>query len=147
MAYSYEQLEQWDKQYVWHPFTQMKQYAKERPLIIERGQGSYLYDVDGNRYLDGYASLWVNVHGHNDPELNAALREQLEKIAHSTLLGSANVPSILLAKRLLEYWPHMSKVFYSDTGAAAVEIALKIAYQYWKTSTRSNMRRRTSLSR
>ncbi|MGJ3205668.1 adenosylmethionine--8-amino-7-oxononanoate transaminase [Geobacillus thermoleovorans] len=132
MAYSYEQLEQWDKQYVWHPFTQMKQYAKERPLIIERGQGSYLYDVDGNRYLDGYASLWVNVHGHNDPELNAALREQLEKIAHSTLLGSANVPSILLAKRLLEYWPHMSKVFYSDTGAAAVEIALKIAYQYWK---------------
>jgi adenosylmethionine-8-amino-7-oxononanoate aminotransferase len=132
LAYSYEQLEQWDKQYVWHPFTQMKQYAKERPLIIERGQGSYLYDVDGNRYLDGYASLWVNVHGHNDPELNAALREQLEKIAHSTLLGSANVPSILLAKRLLEYWPHMSKVFYSDTGAAAVEIALKIAYQYWK---------------
>jgi len=132
LKYSYEQLEQWDKQYVWHPFTQMKQYAKERPLIIERGQGSYLYDVNGRHYLDGYASLWVNVHGHNDPELNAALREQLEKIAHSTLLGSANVPSILLAKTLISYWPGMAKVFYSDTGAAAVEIALKIAYQYWK---------------
>ncbi|QIZ68876.1 adenosylmethionine--8-amino-7-oxononanoate transaminase [Geobacillus subterraneus] len=132
MKYSYEQLEQWDKQYVWHPFTQMKQYVNERPLIIERGKGSYLYDVNGRRYLDGYASLWVNVHGHNDPELNAALREQLENIAHSTLLGSANVPSILLAKTLISYWPGMAKVFYSDTGAAAVEIALKIAYQYWK---------------
>lgn len=132
MKYSYEQLEQWDKAYVWHPFTQMKTYVQERPLIIERGQGSYLFDVNGNKYLDGYASLWVNVHGHNDPELNEALHEQIEAIAHSTLLGSANVPSILLAKKLVELWPGLSKVFYSDTGAAAVEIALKIAYQYWQ---------------
>lgn len=132
MKYSYEQLEQWDKAYVWHPFTQMKTYVQERPLIIERGQGSYLFDVNGNKYLDGYASLWVNVHGHNDPELNEALHAQIEAIAHSTLLGSANVPSILLAKKLVELWPGLSKVFYSDTGAAAVEIALKIAYQYWQ---------------
>ncbi|MBA2871441.1 adenosylmethionine-8-amino-7-oxononanoate aminotransferase [Anoxybacillus calidus] len=133
MKYSYEQLEQFDKQYVWHPFTQMKAYVEEKPLIIERGKGSYLYDVDGNRYLDGYASLWVNVHGHNDPELNEALHEQIEKISHSTLLGSANVPSILLAKKLVEIWGgNLSKVFYSDTGAAAVEIALKMAYQYWQ---------------
>lgn len=132
MKYSYEQLEQWDKEYVWHPFTQMKTYVQERPLIIERGQGSYLFDVNGNKYLDGYASLWVNVHGHNVPELNEALHAQIETIAHSTLLGSANVPSILLAKKLVELWPGLSKVFYSDTGAAAVEIALKIAYQYWQ---------------
>jgi len=132
LRYSYEQLEQWDKEYVWHPFTQMKTYVQEHPLIIERGSGSYLFDVNGNKYLDGYASLWVNVHGHNDPELNEALHMQIETIAHSTLLGAANVPSILLAKKLVELWPGLSKVFYSDTGAAAVEIALKIAYQYWK---------------
>jgi adenosylmethionine---8-amino-7-oxononanoate aminotransferase len=133
LKYSYEQLEQFDKQYVWHPFTQMKSYLEEKPLIIESGKGSYLYDVDGNEYLDGYASLWVNVHGHSDPELNEALHEQIEKISHSTLLGSANVPSILLAKKLVEIWGgNLAKVFYSDTGAAAVEIALKMAYQYWK---------------
>lgn len=127
------ELEQWDKEYVWHPFTQMKTYRESKPLIIERGEGSYLIDVDGNRYLDGYASLWVNVHGHNEPELNGALIAQVNKIAHSTLLGSANVPSILLAKKLAEITPgHLSKVFYSDTGSAAVEIALKVAYQYWQ---------------
>ena len=92
------ELEKLDKEYVWHPFTQMKAYRESNPLIIERGEGSYLYDVAGNKYLDGYASLWVNVHGHNDPELNTALHIQVEKLAHSTLLGSANVPSILLAK-------------------------------------------------
>jgi adenosylmethionine---8-amino-7-oxononanoate aminotransferase len=133
LKYSYEQLEQLDKQYVWHPFTQMKSYNEEKPLIIERGKGSYLFDVEGKKYLDGYASLWVNVHGHSDPELNEALHEQIEKISHSTLLGSANVPSILLAKKLVEIWGgNLSKVFYSDTGAAAVEIALKMAYQYWQ---------------
>lgn len=95
-----QDLEQWDKEYVWHPFTQMKTYRESKPLIIERGEGSYLIDVDGKRYLDGYASLWVNVHGHNEPELNGALIEQVNKVAHSTLLGSANVPSILLAKKL-----------------------------------------------
>ncbi len=128
-----QDLEQWDKEYVWHPFTQMKTYRESKPLIIERGEGSYLIDVDGKRYLDGYASLWVNVHGHNEPELNGALIEQVNKVAHSTLLGSANVPSILLAKKLAEITPgSLSKVFYSDTGSAAVEIALKVAYQYWQ---------------
>lgn len=128
-----EQLEKADKQYIWHPFTQMKTYQHEPSLIIERGNGSYLYDVEGNKYLDGYASLWVNVHGHNDPELNHALMEQVEKIAHSTLLGAANIPSIHLAEKLIEITPRsLQKVFYSDTGATSVEIALKIAYQYWK---------------
>lgn len=126
-------LEQWDKEYVWHPFTQMKQYRKEKPLIIERGEGSYLIDLEGNRYLDGYSSLWVNIHGHNHPELNEAIREQAGKVAHSTLLGAANVPSILLAKKLVEITPPgLNKVFYSDAGSTSVEIALKMAYQYWK---------------
>lgn len=133
MQYTNELLEKWDKEFVWHPFTQMKTYRESKPLIIERGAGSYLFDIEGNAYLDGYASLWVNVHGHNDPELNEALHMQIEQIAHSTLLGSANIPSILLAKKLAEITPgNLSKVFYSDTGSAAVEIALKIAYQYWQ---------------
>lgn len=131
--YPNEQLEKWDKEYVWHPFTQMKSYMESKPLIIEKGEGSYLFDIEGNAYLDGYASLWVNVHGHNDSELNGALHNQVETISHSTLLGSANIPSILLAKKLAEITPgDLSKVFYSDTGSASVEIALKIAYQYWQ---------------
>ncbi|MFJ7974420.1 adenosylmethionine--8-amino-7-oxononanoate transaminase [Peribacillus sp. NPDC096379] len=130
-----QNLENWDKEYVWHPFTQMKMYQQNKPLIIERGQGSYLYDIEGKKYLDGYASLWVNVHGHNVPALNEALIHQVHQIAHSTLLGSANVPSILLAKKLAEITPgNLCKVFYSDTGSASVEIALKIAYQYWQNT-------------
>lgn len=130
-----QNLENWDKEYVWHPFTQMKMYQQNKPLIIERGQGSYLYDIEGKKYLDGYASLWVNVHGHNVPALNEALIDQVHQIAHSTLLGSANVPSILLAKKLAEITPgNLRKVFYSDTGSASVEIALKIAYQYWQNT-------------
>ncbi|MGX2961045.1 adenosylmethionine--8-amino-7-oxononanoate transaminase [Peribacillus sp. JNUCC 23] len=130
-----QNLENWDKEYVWHPFTQMKMYQQNKPLIIESGQGSYLYDIEGKKYLDGYASLWVNVHGHNVPALNEALIHQVHQIAHSTLLGSANVPSILLAKKLAEITPgNLCKVFYSDTGSASVEIALKIAYQYWQNT-------------
>ena len=93
----HQQLIDWDKQYVWHPFTAMLDYNRCEPLIIEQGEGSYLIDMEGNRYLDGISSLWVNVHGHCRPELNAALIEQINQIAHSTLLGLANVPSIKLA--------------------------------------------------
>ncbi|WP_027717210.1 adenosylmethionine--8-amino-7-oxononanoate transaminase [Desulfovirgula thermocuniculi] len=137
-------LEQWDKQYVWHPFTQMRQYLREKPLIIDRGEGSYLIDVEGNRYLDGISSLWVTVHGHCHPELNQAIREQLDRIAHSTLLGIANVPSILLAKKLVEITPPgLNKVFYSDNGATAVEIALKMAFQYWQQKDGGRYRNKT----
>lgn len=103
------------------------------PLIIERGEGSYLIDVQGKRYLDGISSLWVNVHGHVHPVLTQAIKEQADKIAHSTLLGLANVPSIQLAKKLVELTPPgLNKVFYSDAGATSVEIALKMAFQYWQ---------------
>ncbi|MDD4588598.1 MAG: adenosylmethionine--8-amino-7-oxononanoate transaminase [Heliobacteriaceae bacterium] len=132
-TYPVEQLSRWDKEYVWHPFTQMQEYRREEPLIIERGEGSFLIDVRGNRYLDGISSLWVNVHGHNHPRLNLALKNQLDHIAHSTLLGLANVPSIKLAKKLVAITPPgLNKVFYSDAGATAVEIAIKIAFQYWQ---------------
>ncbi|HEX6593784.1 MAG TPA: adenosylmethionine--8-amino-7-oxononanoate transaminase [Bacillota bacterium] len=128
-----KQLEKWDKEYVWHPFTQMKQYRREKPLIIERGEGNYLIDVEGNKYLDGYSSLWVNIHGHTHPKLNEAIKKQIDKISHSTLLGAANVPSILLAKKLVDITPEgLTKVFYSDSGSTSVEIALKMAYLYWK---------------
>jgi len=137
------QLEIWDKQYVWHPFTQMRGYLGEKPLIVDRGEGSYLYDVEGNRYLDGTSSLWVNVHGHVKEEINSVIREQLDRVAHSTLLGLANVPSVLLAKKLVEITPSgLNKVFYSDSGATSVEIALKIAYQYWQQQRREEYRSR-----
>lgn len=132
-------LSLWDKQYVWHPFTQMQDYLRENNLVIERGEGVYLYDVDGNKYLDAVSSLWVNVHGHGHPKLNAALKAQIDKICHSTLLGMGSTPSILLAKKLCEMTPqNLTKVFYSDSGATSVEIAIKMAYQYFRNQEASN---------
>ena len=123
----------WDRAHLWHPFTQMQDWLAEAPLIIERGEGNYLIDTEGRRYFDGVSSLWCNVHGHRHPALDAALRAQVDRIAHSTLLGLANVPSIELAKALVEIAPAgLQRVFYSDAGATAVEIALKIAVQYWQ---------------
>lgn len=128
-----EALAAWDQAYLWHPFTQMQDWLAHEPLIIAGGEGSYLIDAHGNRYLDGVSSLWCNVHGHRHPALDAALREQIDRIAHSTLLGLGSVPSILLAKRLVEITPPaLTRVFYSDAGATAVEIALKLAFQYWQ---------------
>nr|WP_247900741.1 adenosylmethionine--8-amino-7-oxononanoate transaminase [Paenibacillus pabuli] len=111
----------------------MKDYNHSDPLIIERGEGIMLYDVQGRAYYDGFSSVWLNVHGHNVPELNQAITDQLERVAHSTLLGMANVPAIELAEKLVEISPEgLNKVFYSDSGATGVEIAVKMAFQYWK---------------
>lgn len=122
-----------DRRLVWHPFTQMRTYAREDPVVIARAEGVYLEDIDGNRYLDGYSSMWCNVHGHRAAEIDTAIREQLDQVAHSTLLGLSNVPAIRLAEKLVEITPAgLEHVFYSDTGACAVEIALKIAFQYWR---------------
>src|SRR5437660_1296730 len=113
-----------DHRHLWHPFTQQREWEQEPPLIIERGRGVYLEDTDGHRYLDGVSSLWVNLHGHRKRELDRALVAQLKKIAHSTLLGLANVPSIELARRLLALAPRgLTRVFYSDDGSTAVEVA------------------------
>jgi len=126
-------LENWDKEYFWHPFTQMKVYREEENLIFERGEGVYLWDIYGKKYIDAISSLWCNVHGHNHPKLNNALMKQLCKVAHTTTLGSSNVPAILLAKKLVEMAPDgLTKVFYSEDGAEAVEIAIKMAYHYWR---------------
>ncbi len=128
-----ELLERWDREHFWHPFTQMKVYREEDNLIFERGEGVYLWDIYGRRYIDAVSSLWCNVHGHNHPKLNRALKEQLKKVAHTTTLGSSNVPAILLARKLVEISPPgLTKVFYSEDGAEAVEIALKMAYHYWR---------------
>lgn len=133
MELTYEELAQKNKEYVWHPFTQMKDYLEDDPVIIERGEGRKLYDVNGKGYWDGVSSIWLNVHGHHVQELDDAIREQLNKIAHSTLLGIANVPSILLAEKIIEIVPNgLKKVFYSDSGATSVEIAIKMAFQYWQ---------------
>ena len=124
-----------DKKYIWHPFTQMKDWVKEDPLIIERAQGSFLYDTRGQKYLDGVSSLWVNVHGHNHPQINRAVKEQLERLEHSTMLGLTNIPAIELAKELVSIAPKgLAKVFYSDNGSTAVEAGLKMAYQYWQNT-------------
>ncbi len=126
-----DELAEFDKKYLWHPFTQMKDYVNDQPVIISSGKGVYLTDNTGKSYLDGVSSLWVNVHGHQRPEINSAIIEQLGKIAHSTMLGLANEPAIMLGKRLVELAPEgLSRVFYSDTGATAVEIAIKMAFQF-----------------
>ena len=122
-----------DQSRVWHPFTQMQDYAAEDPVIIGSADGSYLVDIDGNRYLDGFSSMWCNVHGHRVPGIDQAIRDQLDKVGHSTLLGLSNIPAIELAEKLVEISPDgLSRVFYSDNGATAVEVALKMAFQYWQ---------------
>lgn len=134
-----------DRRYVWHPFTQMRDWTE--PLIIARAEGNELIDVDGRRYLDGVSSLWVNVHGHRRREIDDAVRAQLDRVAHSTLLGLANVPSIELAERLVKIAPPgLSRVFYSDSGSTAVEVALKIAFQYQKQRGRPEKRKFLALT-
>jgi len=111
----------------------MQEWAQEEPLIIERGNGSYLIDTEGQKYLDGTSSIWVNLHGHRHPALDRAMKKQLEKIAHSTLLGLSHPPAILLARELIRIAPKgLTRVFYSDNGSTAVEVALKMAVQYWQ---------------
>ena len=132
-SHSSLKLSKWDRQYVWHPFTQMQEWEQEDPLIIEKGNGVYLYDIHGNKYLDGSSSIWVNLHGHRHRTLDTAIQEQLGNIAHSTLLGAASPPSIVLAKELVKIAPKgLTRVFYSDDGSTAVEVALKMAIQYWQ---------------
>ncbi|MCM3491018.1 adenosylmethionine--8-amino-7-oxononanoate transaminase [Alkalihalophilus marmarensis] len=127
-----DMLIQKSKDLLWLPFTQMKDY-EEDPLVIEHGEGVRLYDTEGKSYYDGYSSLWLNVHGHKKKELDDAIKEQLGKVAHTTLLGAANRPAIELAERLIDLTPApLKRVFYSDSGAEAVEIGLKIAFQYWR---------------
>jgi adenosylmethionine-8-amino-7-oxononanoate aminotransferase len=122
---------QLDRDHLWHPFTQQRGWVEEGPLMIERAEGTDLIDSEGRRYIDGVSSLWCNVHGHRHPGIDAALGEQLGKVAHSTMLGLSHPGGAKLAGRLVELAPEgLSRVFYSESGSTATEIALKMAFQY-----------------
>jgi len=145
-------LEDLDKKYIWHPFTQMRDWLEEKPVIISEGRDCFIKDIYGRWYLDGVSSMWVNIHGHRKKEIDEAIKEQIDRISHSTLLGLSNVPAIQLSERLIKLlsqslvgsqlpnppipplvkggWGGF-KVFYSDNGSTSVEVALKMAFQYW----------------
>ncbi len=147
MTYDRDTLVRWDHDHLWHPFTQMRGFREEELLIITRGEGVYLYDLEGRRYLDGVSSLWANLHGHRRPELDRAVTAQLSEVAHSTLLGLAHPPAIALARRLAQIAPSgLNKVFFSDDGSTAVEVALKLAFQYWQNRGQKDKRRFLKLS-
>jgi adenosylmethionine---8-amino-7-oxononanoate aminotransferase len=129
----HDALVEGDRAHLWHPFTQQRDWADEVPVIVERAEGTDLIDTRGTRYIDGVSSLWCNVHGHRHPRIDAAIRDQLERVAHSTMLGLSHPPAIELASRLVDIAPHgLTRVFYSDSGSTATEIALKMAFQYWR---------------
>jgi len=138
-------LEQ-DLRHLWHPFTQQQVWPDDDPLIIERAEGNFLIDDLGRRYLDGVSSLWVTVHGHRKREIDEAVRAQLDRVAHSTLLGLSSVPAVELAAKLAAIAPAgLTRVFYSDSGSTSVEIAVKMAYQYWRQKGRPEKRRFVAL--
>jgi adenosylmethionine-8-amino-7-oxononanoate aminotransferase len=121
-----------DRSVLWHPFTQQQGWLGEDFPVIERADRTTLYDTDGNAYIDGVSSLWCTVHGHRHPAIDIAIKDQLDRVAHSTLLGLSHVPAIELAERLIALAPDgLSRVFYSDNGSTACEVALKMAYQWW----------------
>jgi adenosylmethionine---8-amino-7-oxononanoate aminotransferase len=128
-----EELVAADRRHLWHPFTQQQAWCDEDPpLVVDHAEGTNLYDTDGNAYIDGVSSLWCNVHGHRHPAIDAAVRSQLGRVAHSTMLGLSHEPGIELAERLASIAPPgLTRVFYSDSGSTAVEVALKMAYQWW----------------
>jgi adenosylmethionine-8-amino-7-oxononanoate aminotransferase len=129
---------QLDRKFVWHPFTQMRDWLRREPIVIVSGQGAVLHDTKGREYLDANSSIWTNLHGHQNPKINAAISRQLKKIAHSSALGFANEPASFLAEQLVKAAnskskiqnPKLSKVFFSDDGSTAMEVALKLAYEF-----------------
>ena len=135
---------QLDQDHLWHPFTQQQGWSEEEPLVIERAEGSHLIATDGRRYIDGTAALWCNIHGHRHPVIDHAVREQLDRVAHSTMLGLSHPGAAELAARLIEIAPPgLSRVFYSDSGSTAAEIALKMAFQYQHQRGGEHTRRTT----
>ncbi len=125
-----DHLRRLDKDHLWHPFTQMQAWraSDQDPLVIASGEGVQLTDTEGNTYLDGNSSIWTNLHGHGHPTINAAIRKQLDQIAHCSALGFSNEPAILLAEKLIGLFPQntLTKVFFSDNGSTAIECACKI---------------------
>jgi adenosylmethionine---8-amino-7-oxononanoate aminotransferase len=132
MPMTADELATLDRQHLWHPFTQQQSWVDENFPIIERADDTTLYDTEGNAYIDGVSSLWCNVHGHRHPAVDIAIKDQLDRVAHSTMLGLSHAPAVKLAKRLVDLAPEgLTRVFFSDNGSTACEIALKMAYQWW----------------
>ena len=131
-----EKLIDWDKRFVWHPFTNMHEWCapEHEPLVLVEGRGALLRDSRGREYIDGNSSIWTNIHGHNHPHVNAAIRRQLGRVGHTSFLGFTNPPAIELAHAIVDLFPKnsLNRVFYSDDGSTGIEVALKIADQYWR---------------
>jgi adenosylmethionine-8-amino-7-oxononanoate aminotransferase len=129
-----------DKTFVWHPFTPMRQWCAHdhEPIMLTRGEGCWLWDQHGNKYLDGNSSIWTNIHGHNHPRISDAIKAQLDRVAHTSFLGFTHQPAIDLAQELVSLFPRdtLSKVFYSDDGSTAIESAVRMALQYWQQNGR-----------
>src|SRR5580700_1779832 len=140
MTPDFEQATEWEKRHVWHPFTQMREWTlpDHDPLFIVSGEGAWLRDAAGKRYLDGNSSIWTNIHGHNHPRINQAITEQLSQIAHSSFLGLTHFPAARLAKELVDLLPDsgLTRVFYSDDGSTGIEVAIKMTIQYFRQTGR-----------
>ena len=128
-----DKLIEWDKQFVWHPFTDMREWcaAEHEPLVLVEGKGALLRDSKGREYIDGNSSIWTNIHGHNHPHINAAIRRQLGRVAHTSFLGFTNPAAIELARAMVALFPDttLNKVFFSDDGSTGIEVALRVADQ------------------
>jgi adenosylmethionine-8-amino-7-oxononanoate aminotransferase len=146
-SWNTEQLASDDKRYVWHPFTSMGEWCApdHEPIVLVGGEGAMVRDSRGREYIDGNSSIWTNVHGHNHPRINAAIRDQLERVAHTSFLGTTNPPAIKLAREIVNLFPEekFGRVFYSDDGSTGMEVALRIVSQYWKLK---GSKRRTFIS-
>ena len=131
-----DKLVEWDKRFVWHPFTDMREWcaAEHEPVVLVEGRGALLRDSRGCEYIDGNSSIWTNIHGHNHPRINAAIRRQLNRVAHTSFLGFTNPAAIELARAIVALFPDTSlnRVFFSDDGSTGIEVALRIADQYWR---------------
>ena len=131
-----EALIEADKQFVWHPFTDMREWCarEHEPLVLVEGRGALLRDSRGREYIDGNSSIWTNIHGHNHPHINAAIRRQLDQVAHTSFLGFTNPAAVELARAIVALFPDMplNKVFFSDDGSTGIEVALRVADQYWR---------------
>src|SRR5690606_20518845 len=140
-----EALRRLDKAHLWHPFTQMRDWcaSEEDPLVIASGEGAILTDFEGNEYLDGNSSIWANIHGHRHPVIDAAVREQLDRIAHCSALGFSNEPAIRLAEKLVDFFPPdtLTRVFFTDDGSTAIECACRMALQYRELRGEDHRRR------
>src|SRR5260221_10007451 len=145
MTWDTSKLTQADKRHTWHPFTQMRDWCapEHEPLVLVSGEGALLRDSEGREYIDGNSSIWTNLHGHRHPKIDAAIRAQLDRVAHTSFLGFTNPPAAQLAAELVALWPAdtLTRCFFSDDGSTAIEVALKMAVQFWQQTGQPGRRK------